>query len=137
MYVYCLFNNSELFFTDKFLPLFDCCGHYSFHIDCRQMDGPDYITSILQLLSFGSSVFFEIYDGYHIPEDETTLPIEAISNWLHKPIESINEKREGRYFGLNCRNFENMLEMVDHLKEVAILVFLEFLGCFSYRQRTS
>ena len=93
------------------------------------MDGPGYITSILQLLSFGSSVFFEIYDGYHIPDDETTLPIEAISNWLHKPVvdnavESIKQTKNERYFSLYCRNLENMLEMVDHLKEVAIVIFL-------------
>ena len=97
------------------------------------MDGPDYLTSILQLLSFGSSVYFEIYDGNdefdHIPEDEITLPIEAISNWLHKPaadnaVESKKQKmEENRYLYLDCRNFGNKLEMVEHLKEVAISIF--------------
>ena len=96
------------------------------------MDGPGYITSILQLLSFGSSVYFGIYDGndnHIIPEDEITLPIEAISNWLHKPaadnaVESIKQKmEEKRSLYLDCSDFRNMLEMVDHLKEVAISIF--------------
>ena len=62
-------------------------------------------------------------------KSEIILPIEAISNWLHKPaaantVESIKQKmEEKRNLYLDCRNFGNKLEMVEHLKEVVISVF--------------
>ena len=94
------------------------------------MDGSGYLTSILQNLSFGSSVYLQIFDCYHIPDDETTLPIEAISNWLHKPaaenaVKSIKQKREEkRHLHLYCSgNGGWKLEMVEHLKRVPISIF--------------
>ena len=75
---------------------------------------------LLQHTSIGSNVFIDIWGRrIPIPTDETTLPIEAISNWFHKPaVKSLKKMEEKRSLHLDCGNYGNMLEMVDHLKEV-------------------
>ena len=88
---------------------------------------------LLQHPSIGSNVFIDIWGRrIPIPADKTTLPIEAISNWLHKQaVKSLKKMDEKRYLHLECINFGNMLEMVDHLKEVHFFLVLRISSIVS------
>ena len=58
-------------------------------------------------------------------ENGTKLPIEEISNWLHR---SCDNQRE-RSLSIYLRRIESLVEVFTHLKEVFILYFLQL---FSY-----
>ena len=120
-------DNRE-FVKEELLPFFDCCKRYEFNIE-RKMTSPkdisDFIASLLQLPLIESSVgieFNQFYMSFDRPKpgDATSLPIEAISNWLHKPaaVESNKAIGEKRSLRINLWNIENMSEMVEHLKKV-------------------
>ena len=123
-------NNRE-FIKEKLLPFFNCCKRYKLNIDLEQKDISAFIASLLQLPSLESSVGIEFNDNYcfssgriiisHFRYGATSLPIEAILNWLHKPAAVGSNKATGekRYLRINLSNIENMSEMVEHLKKVA------------------
>ena len=115
------------FVEEKLLPFFDCCKRYKFKIGCKQKEICAFLASLLRLPSIESSVGIEFNDSYwgwfHRPEpgDATSsLPIEAILTWLHKPAAVGSNKaiRETRSLRIHLSNIENMLEMVEHLKTV-------------------
>ena len=122
-------DNRE-FVEEKLLPFFDCCKRYEFNFRRKTTstkDISDFIASILQLPLIESSVGIEFNDSYwgwfHRPEpgDATSsLPIEAILTWLHKPAAVGSNKAisETRSLRIHLSNIENMLEMVEHLKTV-------------------
>ena len=121
----------DSFLKGKLLPLFDCCGSYKFSFKCNPKEISAFVASLLQLPSIAASVGIE-FDVKHRPKKRSeannaaALPIEAISNWLHRStIKKIGEKR---YFRFQFSNIENMSEMVEHLKKVGSRNFL-FLHC--------
>ena len=114
---------------EKLLPFFDCCKSYKFMIKMVPKEISKFIVSLLQMPSIESSVDIEFY-GYHrssdqpTPDNATSLPIEAISNWLHKPaVESVEKIGEKRFLRINLSNINNMPEMVGHLVKVNSLKF--------------
>ena len=125
---------------EKLLPLFDCCGRYKFSFRCNPKEISAFLDSLLQLPSIAASVGIE-FDVTYWPRKRSetnnaaALPIEAISNWLHKTKESIKKIGEERYFRFQFSNIEieNMSAMVDHLKKVCSRNF--FLNIIFYRQR--
>ena len=129
-------KDSHEFVVEKLLPFFDRCKRYEFnfeHMITSPKDISDFIASILQLPSIESSVGIEFNQSYWLfdrpePGDATSLPIEAISNWLHKPaaVESTKAIGEKRSLRINLSNIGNMSEMVEHLKKVGSSNFLPF-----------
>ena len=136
----------DSFLKGKLLPLFDCCGRYKFRFKsfkCNPKEISAFVASLLQLPSIAASVGIE-FDVTYRPRKRSetnnaaSLPIEAISNWLHKPVVaagSIKKIREKRYFRFQFSNIENMSAMVDHLKKVGSRNFLFLVLSFTYRYR--
>ena len=128
---------SREFIKEKLLPFFGCCKRYKFIIDLKQKEISAYLVSLLQLPSIGSSVGIEFNDKQSAsrrgrpPVGVTSLPIEAILTWLHKPAavgsnKAIGEKRSLR---INLSNIGNISEMVEHLKKVGSRNFFCLLKC--------
>ena len=113
-------DNHE-FIKEKLLPFFDCCKRYEFNIELKQKEISAFLVYLLQLPSLESSVEIEFHVNYWFTTPGvSSLPIEEILNWLHKPAavetnKSIGEKRSLRIY---LPNIENMSEMVEHLKKV-------------------
>ena len=119
----CSMDNHE-FLKEKLLSFFDCCKRYKFYIKLNPKEIPAFITPLLQLPSIGSSVDVKFTDNHwswerSAPEKATSLPVEAISNWLHKQT-SINGIGENRSLSIHLSNIKNASEMIEHLKKVAI-----------------
>ena len=135
----------DSFLKEKLLPLFDCCGRYKFSFECNPKEISAFVASLLQLPSIAASVGIEFNFTYftknrsEIDDAETnnaaSLPIEAISNWLHKPAGAGSTKKmgENRYFRFDFSDIENMSAMVDHLKKVGSRNFLFLVLSFTYR----
>ena len=121
-------SNSEFdFVLAKLLPIFDACKHFSFgDVECQPEQGSAFLASLLQHPSIkgASSVKFEFYYRYHRTWPEAELPIEAISNWLHKPAgintAKLPSKMMEKQFLLKVsfQKIGNILEMIKHLKKV-------------------
>ena len=123
----------DSFLKEKLLPFFDCCVRYNFSFKCNPKEISAFLASLLQLPSIGSSVGIE-FVGKHrpkegsSPDNAASLPIEAISNWLHKlpaAAESIKKIGKKRYFRFHFSDIENMSEMVEHLKKVGLICLLK------------
>ena len=113
----------DLFIKEKLLPLFDCCGRYKFRFEIFKRNPKEisaFLASLLQLPSIAASVGIEFVVHWPETNNATSLPIEAISNWLHKPAAAKSFKKIGekRYFRVQFSNIGNMSAMVDHLKKV-------------------
>ena len=147
-YSYMMFDPKfDSFIKEKLLPLFDCCGRYKFNFKCNPKEISAFVASLLQLPSIAASVGIEFNFTYfpknrsEIDDAETnnaaSLPIEAISNWLHKPAGAGSTKKmgENRYFRIDFSDIENMSAMVDHLKKVGSRNFLFLVLSFTYRYR--
>ena len=125
-------SNSEFdFVLAKLLPIFDACKHFSFgDVECQPEQGSAFLASLLQHPSIkgASSVKFEFYYRYDHTWPEAELPIEAISNWLHKPAPAgintaaakLPSKMMEKQFLLKVsfQKIGNILEMIKHLKKV-------------------
>ena len=111
----------DSFIKEKLLPLFDCSGRYKFSFKCNPKKISAFLASLLQLPSIAAGVGIE-FDVMYFSEtnNAASLPIEAISNWLHKPAaaESFKKIGEKRYFRFQFSNIGNMSAMVEHLKKV-------------------
>ena len=123
-------SNSEFdFVLAKLLPIFDGCKHFSFgEVECQPDQGSAFFASLLQHASIksASSVEFEFSDRYNHYWPEAELPIEAISNWLHKPCvigatagKLTNKIMEKRFLlDVQFLKIGNILKMIKHLKKV-------------------
>ena len=131
----------DSFIKEKLLPLFDCCELYKFSFECNPKEISAFLDSLLQLPSIAASVGIE-FNFTYFPKNRSetnnaaSLPIEAISDWLHKPAAAGSFKKIGekRYFRFNFQNIEieNMSAMVEHMKKVGSCnFFLYYL--LSYR----
>ena len=132
-------SNSEFdFVLAKLLPIFDACKHFSFgDVEWQPEKGSAFLASLLQHPSIkgASSVKFEFYYRYDHTWPEAELPIEAISNWLHKP-NSGSKITEKRFLEVLFIKTENILEMIKHLNEapnfciwLQLYLFLGFCNC--------
>ena len=124
-------SNSEFdFVLAKLLPIFDGCKHFIFgEVECQPEEGSVFLASLLQHASIksASSVEFEFSTRYNYDWPEAELPIEAISNWLHKPCVTsgatagkLTNKMMEKRFLLDVRFLKigNTLKMIKHLKKV-------------------
>ena len=118
------------YLLQNLLPFFDSCKHYKFWFRYNSGEACTFLDSLLRLPSIDNASSFDVMFYYYNCDVTTTqqLPIEAISNWLHKPAVgelSANERANSRSLDeiyLNIQ-IQNMLEIVEHLKKV----ILEFL----------
>ena len=114
-------RNELDFVQEKLLPIFDCCKHFKFDfVKCYPDEGSAFLASLLQHPSIRSASSVQVkchdsaYDLYNSPGAQ--LPIEAISNWLHKP-NSGSKITEKRFLEVLFIKTENTLEMIKHLNE--------------------
>ena len=128
---------SEFDFTDhsmllkhigkELLPICNAWRSYKFEISFYWNYGTakDVIAGILQFVEIDlcSDVQFSFcFDNGDGPADEE-LPIEVIGNWLNRTLDesSGGQGHKGRFLEIECQrnnNFENVEEMIDHLKKV-------------------
>ena len=115
------------YLLQNLLPFFDSCKHYKFSFYYNSGEACTFLASLLRLPSINNASSFHIM-FHHFDRDKATaqqLPIEAISNWLHKPaIGELSANRSLDVINL-IRNIqiEDMLEIVEHLKKVILRIF--------------
>ena len=131
----CFHNHLELlnYLRDRILPICNKSREYKFDIvfDSDERAVQYAIASILQTpqLAHCSSTQFRIYydyDSYDSLSDNITeilvrLPINEISNWLHRKCDGERKKSLHIY----SEGIENLREMVSHLKEVNVFMRVE------------
>ena len=112
---YCFHDHLELlnYVRDRLLPICNESREYEFGIlfDSDESAAQHVIASILQTpeLNHCSSAKFFVYCGF------LQLPVEEITNWLNRRC----ERKKSLY--IYSEEFENLHEMIDHLKEVLLL----------------
>ena len=116
----CFSNHSELlkYFSDRILPIYDKLRGYSVDIEfvSNKSAGNYVLTSLLQMprITCCSDVHISIYDA-----DQMNLPVEEISNWLHRK----RGRHRERSLQIFIHDIENLIEMLNHLKEVVLFNF--------------
>ena len=121
-------RNEFNFVQAKLLPIFDCSKQFNFDfVKCHPEEGYAFLASLFQHPSVGnaSSVHAKFYDSeYDYNSPGAQLPIEEISNWLHRPCatitaaEIISKIMEKRTLNVAFYKIGNILEMIKHLKKV-------------------
>ena len=116
------------FVQEKLLPLFDCCKHFNFEsVKCYSGEGSIVLASLLQHPSIRNASCVEVefqYPEYHNNLPSAQLPIEAVSNWLHRPCAAITasaitgKMMEKRTLNISFDKIGNLSKMINHLKEV-------------------
>ena len=111
----------------ELLPICNACQTYKFEISFYWNYGTakNVIAGILQFVEIDlcSDVQFSFcFDNGDGPADEE-LPIEVIGNWLNRTLDesSSGQGHKGRFLDIECQwnnKFENVEEMIDHLKKV-------------------
>ena len=120
-------DHSQLFdhIREQVLPIFDSSPFYSFYIDFQSdnNDGAaDFIAQILQMCPIirGREVYFH-YDN----ETFIQLPVEVITNWLHRNSDDGIGCTGRRFLEMNNRiKIQNAEEICDHLKTVITFRFI-------------
>ena len=56
--------------------------------------------------------------------DPIQLPVEAISNWLHRRYDGTNENRRELFLRIEVYNIENIGDLYEHLKKVITIVYI-------------
>ena len=116
------------YLLQNLLPFFASCKHYKFWFGYNSGEACTFLASLLRLPSIDNASSFDVL-FFHSGRDVATtqqLPIEAISNWLHKPAIgelSTDERANSRSLDeINLINtqIQNMLEIVEHLKKVLL-----------------
>ena len=115
------------FVQEKLLPLFDCCKHFNFScVKCYSGEDSIFLASLLQHSIRNASC---VNVKFHDPEYDNNvpsaqLPIEAVSNWLHRPCAAITaaaitgKMMEKRTLNVSFDKIGNLSKMINHLKEV-------------------
>ena len=110
-------NHSELlkYLSDRILPICDKLRGYEFTIELHSdtSAGNYVLTSLLQMpqINCCSDVRFRICNT-----DQTKLPVDEISNWLHRKYDGQRE----RSLRIYMIEVGNLMEMLNHLKEVIV-----------------
>ena len=138
----CFSNGSQLLshVQNELVQICDSSRGYKFEIGyfCSEMnDSTNVIASILQMDPIVQSSHVEIIFhrlsnlNFLTPQSDfqhhtRQLPIELISNWLHRKSKAINENSKGRFLQINLRYIQNAPELCDYLKEVIVKKFCRF-----------
>lgn len=124
-------NESKIFafILERLVPFFDSSMEFNFLAECNSDDGTAFLASLLQQLNSGSTSTVEMRQGFfsfRVALTVAQLPIEAISIWLHKHsfVESTSKAIQKRSLHIFFANIGNILEMVEHLKQV--MAFFNF-----------
>ena len=136
----CFSDGSQLLshVQNELLQICDSSRGYKFEIGyfCSEMnDCTNVIASILQTdpivqCSHVEIIFHRLIRNLTPQSDfqhhTRQLPIELISNWLHRKSKAINENSKGRFLQINLRYIQNAPELCDYLKEVIVKKFCRF-----------
>ena len=124
----CFYDHTRLLiYLRRLLLICDSFRGYEFVLGFTSDKGASgyVISSILQIPQIRSCSYVEIS---FIGSDPTNLPVEDISNWLHRKCDGHGE-RKLRFISEQIKNRQ---EMVNHLKEVHIFIvfwaLLQFLS---------
>ena len=125
------------FILQTLLPLFDNCAQYKFEffkVFGNSEKASSFLTSLLQIPSIGNASSINIIFNYRdvVDASQQQLSVEAISNWLHKPVNAIFKMQVKRSLYVNFRKIriKNMLEIVEHLKRVCLVAASVFVMIF-------
>ena len=133
----CFSDSSKLLnhVQNEVIPICNSSRGYRIEISYFESmnDCPNVIASILQMNPFIRCSHLEIifhryfhtdtygelstWSSQHAVEPPQ-LPIERISNWLHRKSETINENSKKRFLRINLSKTQNALELLAHLQEV-------------------
>ena len=112
---------------NKLLPIFGYRRWFKFRIGIGSNTDAftNIITSILQIQQVCSNVAIHLARPITMPIQNEQLPIGTIANWLHRnrktdkdDKEFANQNQRERVLEIEAENISNVLEMVNHLKEV-------------------
>ena len=119
---FCFDDHHEFlkYLSDRFLPICDKSRGYEFCISFESDANTIrfVISSILQMDQIDRSSNVKID---FLADDRTKLPIEEISNWLHRSCDDGGQRERSLYIDLS--QIENLADVFTHLKEVFILYF--------------
>ena len=120
---FCFDDHHEFlkYLSDRFLPICDKSRKYEFWIGFASdaNTAKCLIASILKLEQVDRCSNLILWTS---TADRTKLPLDEISNWLHR---SCDNQRE-RSLTIKLPEIGNIPEVLTHLKEVFILYFLQF-----------
>lgn len=132
-------NHSQLLnhVQNDLLAICDSSRGYAFVIDLHSDTnaGANVMDQILEMHPIGrcSNLEIKIIEFYGRSEHQIQLPIELISNWLHRKLDGINEKSKERFLRISSENIQNIREMCNHLKTVSFPIkILNNIQNFSY-----
>ena len=112
---------------NEFLPICGSSRGYIFEIYCYSKEAShiNIIPGILQIprIECCSNVEIELKGPAIYP---IQLPIEPISNWLHRDCNGNEEKSKERFLRIYSLNFPCIRELCDHLKKVTFVIFRKF-----------
>ena len=133
----CFTNSSQLLNHIQFelLSIFDSSRGYQFNIwfHSDTNSGTNVVVFILKLpqIICGSNAEIRL----HNLVQPTQLPIETISNFLHRKRDGSNGKAKVRTLLIYSNNIQNVRELCDQLKKVIIAQFI-FSRTFLYYLRS-
>ena len=113
---------------EELMPIFASSRCYNFNIYLLDKDytsastviaGSNVISSIIQMDSIDccSNIEIKILDRTLIM-GPMQLPIDPISNWLTRKRDVISKNSKERFLRISINNFENALQLCDHLIKV-------------------
>ena len=119
----CFTDHSKLLdhVQEGLMPICNSLRGYSFNIlFCTNKNtGSKVAATILQMPAIVRCSTLEIC--LHYIQDPIQLPVEAISNWLHRKYDGTNENRKELFLKIGAYNIENIGDLYEHLKEVIII----------------
>ena len=122
----CFCDHSKVleYLRNRLLPICDKSRGYEFCISFESDANTIrfVISSILQMdqIDRSSNVKIDIW-----ADDRTKLPIEEISNWLHRSCDGGGQRERSLFIQLE--EIKSIVEVFVHLKEVFILYFFAIL----------
>ena len=121
---------------NELLPICDSSRHYEFIIEILfDASGPNAATNVIESLLqmpqivVCSNVTIEVRN---YPSVLIDLPVEAIAKWLNQKsdnptrvIDQKNAKKQEKFLAIHLFEVHNELEVVDNLREVYFVYFIE------------
>ena len=119
----CFTDHSKLLnhVQEGLMPICNSSRGYNFKIwfYTNNNTGSKVAATILQMPAIARCSTLEINLNYI--QEPIRLPVEAISNWLHRRYDGTNENRKELFLRFEVYNIENIGDLYEHLKKVIII----------------
>ena len=125
----CFTDHSKLLnhLQEGLMPICNSSRGYNFDIwFCTNKNtGSKVAAAILQMPAIGRCSTLKII--LRPIQDPIQLPVEAISNWLHRRYDGTNENRKQLFLQIGAYNIGNIGDLYEHLKKVIIIYIQNFI----------